>query len=333
MMRVFIQHVRFVLLLLTLAGVCEGSSWGQDVLVPSTSCATSKDRRPGLDETVNLINAQLFEAAECSARELTRSQPDSADAHYLLAFVLNRRDKADDSLKEYTTAAKYRIPSPNDLAVVALDYALLKDYMDAEKWMTQALIGDSKNALYWYYLGRIRYTANAFDKARAAFEQALRLAPNDTRDLYNLGLTYEGLGEAEHAASFYRQAIASEQGSLLHDAQPYYDLGSLLSRQNESAEALSLLQRAATLDPRNPAIHEQLAKAEEQMGQLAASKTDLELAVALAPNVGSLHFELGRVYQKLRMTVEAKQQFDLCSKMTETHSSIGSDSLDFTRRQ
>jgi tetratricopeptide (TPR) repeat protein len=333
MTRVFIQHARFALLLLAAAGVCGVSSWGQDVLVPSTHCAVSKDRRTSLDETVNLIKAQLFEVAECSARGLIESQPNSADAHYLLAYVLNRRDKADDSLNEYTTAATYRKPSSNDLAVVALDYVLLKDYMDAEKWMTQALMGDSKNALYWYYLGRIRYSLNAFDRARAAFEQALHLAPNDTRDLYNLGLTYEGLGEAEHAVSIYKQAIASEQRALLRDAQPYYDLGSLLSRQNETAKALPLLQQAASLDSRNPAIHEQLAKAEEQMGQLSASKRDLELAVALAPNVGSLHFELGRVYQKLHMTVEAKQQFDLCSKMTETHSSIGSDSLDFTRPQ
>jgi tetratricopeptide (TPR) repeat protein len=333
MTRIFIRHAPCALLLLTLVGVCEAPSWGQDVLAHSTNCATSQDRQPSLEQTVNLIKAELFEAAECSARALTESQPNSPDAHYLLGYILNRRDKADESLKEYTTATKYRRPGPNDLAVVALDYVLLKDYTDAEKWMTQALIGDSKNALYWYYLGRIRYSLNTFDKARAAFEQALHLAPNDTRDLYNLGLTYEGLGKTELALSFYKQAIASEQGALLQDAQPYYDLGSLLSRQNEAAKALPLLQQAATLDSRNPAIHEQLAKVEEQMGQLAASKRDLELAVALAPNVGSLHFELGRVYQKLHMTREAKQQFDLCSKMTETHSSAGSDSLDFSRPQ
>ena len=36
-------------------------------------------------------------------------------------------------------AAAYRRPSANDLAIVALDYALLKDDTDAEKWMMQAL--------------------------------------------------------------------------------------------------------------------------------------------------------------------------------------------------
>jgi len=325
------QYVRFALLLLALTATCAKSFLGQDVLVPSINCAALKGGQPSLVETANLIKAELFEAAECSARGLAQSQPSSADAHYLLGYILNRRDKPDESLKEYTTAATYRKPTSNDLAVVALDFSLLKDYSDAEKWMTQALIGDSGNALYWYYLGRIQYNMNAFDRAQAAFERALHLNPNDTRDLYNLGLTYEGLGQMDRAAGIYKQAIESENGALLQDAQPYYDLGSLLSRQNAPAEALPLLQQAATLDSRNPAIHEQLAKAEEQMGQLSASRKDLESAVALSPNIGSLHFELGRVYQKLHMTVEAKEQFDLCRKITETHSSIGGDSLDFSR--
>ena len=112
--------------------------------MPSTNCVTSQAKPPTLAEIANLIRAELFQAAECSARALAKSQPDSSDAHYLLGYILNRRDKADESLKEYTTAARYRRPSSNDLAVVALDYVLLKDYKDAEKWMTQALIGDSK---------------------------------------------------------------------------------------------------------------------------------------------------------------------------------------------
>ena len=117
----------------------------------------------------------------------------------------------------------------------------------------------------------------------------------------------------------------------MHDAQPYYDLGTLLSRQNETAKALPLLQHAVALDYRNPAFHEQLAKVEEQVGQLDASKKDLELAVAFAPNVASLHFELGRVYKKLHMTPEANRQFDLCASINGTHSSERTENLDFSR--
>ena len=197
--------------------------------------------------------------------------------------------------------------------------------------MKQALAGEPKNALYWYYLGRIQYSQNAFAEARGALLTALSLSPGNTRDLYNLGLTYEGLGDTVKAIALYEQAIASEPAGAPQDAQPYYDLGWLLSRQKNPAEALPLLEKAAILDPRNPGIRERLAKVEEQAGHLDRSRNDLEFAVSLEPNVSSLHFELGHVYQKLHMMAEAKEQFAICSTIAGTHSTAGSDSLDFAK--
>ena len=151
------------------------------------------------------------------------------------------------------------------------------------------------------------------------------------RDLYNLGLTCEGLGLTEKAIEHYRQAIAVEPRASTQDAQPYYDLGSLLARQNQPEEALRLLEKAAQIEPRNPGIREQLARAEEKSGQLDRSRRNLELAISLEPQVSSLHFELGHIYQKLHMTAEAKQQFALCGTLAGTLSSVGSDSLDFAK--
>lgn len=332
----FMAHLHFravgtVLLFLSLAEAGARLAWGQAVSSAPKNCAAGNDHHASLTETENLVRAEVFEAAECRARELTAAQPESADAHYLLGYILNRTDQPNESLQEYTAGARYRHPTANDLAVVSLDYALLKDYTDAAKWMTQALAGEPKNAEYWYYLGRIWYSLNDFGKARDAFLTALRMSPDNTRDFYNLGLTYEGLGDTTKAANLYQQAIISEHPGAAQDAQPYYDLGSLLSRQNKTVQALPLLEKAITLDPRNPGIRERLAKAEEQTGQLERSRKDLEFAVSLESNVSSLHFELGHVYQKLHMMTEAKQQFDICRTMFGTHSIVGSDNFDFAK--
>jgi tetratricopeptide (TPR) repeat protein len=316
------------LVMSSLAGSREGAIWGQDPAPGPGSCIAESGHPASLAETENLVRAEVYGRAECKARQLIAAQPDSAEAHYLLGYILNRNDKPDESLKEYTAGAKLRHPSSNDLAVVALDYALLKDYTDAAKWMNQALAGEPGNAQYWYYLGRIQYSLNAFDDARTAFEKSLSLRPNDVHDLYNLGLTYEGLGQPETAIELYRQAITNDGAS---DAQPFYDLGSLLARENRTDEALPLLEKAAELEPRNPGILEGVAKAEGQLGHLQSSRKHLELAVILQPNVSSLHFELGHVYQKLQMATAAKQQFKICGTLAGTHSSVGSDSLDFAK--
>jgi len=306
--------------------------WDQtSTSVVATPCSTSQNSTATVEQVRNFIRDELFEPAECAARSLVIAHPDDADAHYLLGYVLNRRNEPVESLKEYTAGARYRKPAAGDLAVVALDYALLEDYADAEKWMSQASDAQPSNTLYLYYLGRIEYSLNAFDRARATFERALAITPNDQRDLYNLGLTYEGLGLPDRAVELYRQAIALQSAGGARDAQPYYDLGSLLLRENSVEQAIEMLRKARELDGSNPAIREALGKAEEQAGLLDESRRELELAVAAAPGVVSLHFELGRVYTKLHLQAQAKQQFDLCSRMNATHSTDSLKNLNFSR--
>ena len=89
-----------------------------------------------------------------------------------------------------------------------------------------------------------------------------------------------------------------EENNLIRDAQPYFDLGSLLLRKNRTSQALQYLQQAAAIDPSNAAIYEELGSAEEQLNQLAAAQKDMEKAVELVPDVSSLHFQLGAFIRK-----------------------------------
>jgi tetratricopeptide (TPR) repeat protein len=300
-------------------------------LAPSP-CAGVKDAATLEQRTANLIRAEAFEGAECNARMLTAMAPQAANGHYLLGYILYRTNQPVASLAEYTAAAKFRRPGGDDLAVVALDYALLKDNASAEKWMGQAVLAESGNELYWYYLGRIEYNLNAFADARKAFAQAHALRPDDLRPIYNLGLTLDALGQAAQAEALYREAIAQEPKGAVRDAQPYLDLGSLLLTKGDFAGAIPTLQEALVRDPRNPAMYEALGKAEEQAGQLDASRKHFEQATLLAPDVSSLHFELGRVEQKLHHAEAAKQQFALCGSLLGAHSN-DSVNLDFSAAQ
>src|SRR5579863_7490068 len=101
----------------------------------------------------------------------------SAEAHFLLGYVLFREQKAKESLAEFTAGAKYRRPKAEELKTVASDYVLLGDYMDADKWFSQVTAETPNDADAWYLLGRTQYNESEFAAAIASFEHALTLQP------------------------------------------------------------------------------------------------------------------------------------------------------------
>ncbi|HEX3987587.1 MAG TPA: tetratricopeptide repeat protein [Acidobacteriaceae bacterium] len=275
---------------------------------------------PFLQQCLVLVKSRDYAAATPKLQTWLKSHPDSAEGHFLLGYVLYRQQKARASLAEYTEGARFRKPGANDLATAAMDYILLHDYADADKWLTQATAWSPQNELYWYYLGRTEYAENHFEQAIATFHRCLVLTPRDLRAEYNIGLSYAGLGRNADAIVAYRTAIAWQQNAARQDPQPYLDLGILLLDQSQPRQAQPLLEKAAALDPGNPRAHEELGQAHEQLQDLPGAKRQLEAAVALAPNIPSLHFELGRIDQRLGLADKAKEEFARTAALNATHS-------------
>ena len=272
-----------------------------------------------------------FENAGKDIRDYLSNHADSADAHFLLGYILYRQNKPTDSLAEFTQGAHFRKPGAKDLAVVAMDYILLRDYADADKWLTEAAAWEPANALYWYYLGRTKYNENRFQEAIEAFHKSLKLQPNDIRAEYNLGLSYAGLGQEDEAISAYRTAIDWQKDSAQKSPQPYLDLGVLLAKQGHIDQATLYLEQAVALDPHNPKPHEELGRAYEQLHKLANAESELKTAVSLAPQISPLHFELGRIYQQEGKSPQAREEFARCSQLNAAHSTDSNETPNLAR--
>lgn len=262
-----------------------------------------------------LVQSGNYADAEKGLTAEVKSRPDNPDAWFLLGYVYYRELHPKKSLAAYTAGAQLRKPGANDLAVVAMDYILLRDYGDADKWLTMATKWDPGNALYWYYLGRTKNNEFQFKDAVAAFTQCLKLQPNDLRAEYNLGLAYVGLDRNDDAAQAYKTAIAWEAHAQKPDPQPYLDMGELLLQEQHAAEAVPYLQQAVALDGSNPTFHEQLGRAYEQTGRLKEAEAEMVTANRQAPNVPALHFELGRIYSREGLKAKAKTEFDRTAAM------------------
>lgn len=260
-------------------------------------------------------------AAENQLRQYLTQAKDASEARYLLALTLFHEERPKESLATYTRAAADRRPGPEDFHIIALDYVLLHDYTDADTWITRAAREDPNDGEIAYAMGRIKYTENRFAEAVMSFQRALVLMPRSVKAENNLGLTFEGLNEADKAVAAYRQAIAWQEGQPNPNEQPLLNLGNLLTDRNQLAEALPLLQRAEALAPTDGKIHAALGKLYARQMNYPAAQRELEQAVSSDPKSAGLHFQLGQVYRKQGMGDKAKEELARAAALDGTHSS------------
>lgn len=273
-----------------------------------------------LADARSLVASGPPDKAEAVIRAYLEKNPASADAHFLLGYALFREQRARDSLAEFTAGAKYRRPKSDEFMVIASDYVLLADYVDADKWFTEVTKESPDDAHAWYLLGRTEYNESDYPKAIASFQHALALRPRYIEAEDNLGLAWRDLNQADKAKAAFQAAITWQADHPV-DSQPYLNLGRLLADMSQFDEALPNLTKAAELAPDNPRAHEELAHAYEAEGNLAAAVSELEKAVSLAPRVSALHFKLARVYRRQGMLQQATRELEICEKLSGTQSS------------
>src|SRR5450755_2374069 len=87
---------------------------------------------PKLLEVQSLIDRNEFLQAETDARAYIAENPNAADGHFLLGYILFRRTDLRASLAEYAEGTKRQQPSALDLAVMGGAAFLLEDYTSAD---------------------------------------------------------------------------------------------------------------------------------------------------------------------------------------------------------
>jgi tetratricopeptide (TPR) repeat protein len=147
------------------------------------------------DGWVNVARARVqegnMEAAEQVLRKALEVNPKLAGAHFFLATVLKSLGRYDDALDHLRIAAAQY---PRDRVVVN-------------------------------QMGRIRFLKRQYTEAIAAFQQVLKIDPEDLQAHYNLMLCYQGLGNRDMAATeqaLYKRFKADESAQFI--TGPYRQL-------------------------------------------------------------------------------------------------------------
>lgn len=257
----------------------------------------------------SLANLGDLGASEEVLRSYLERHPNSADGLAFLGFVLHRENKPKESLELYTSAAKIETPHGDDLKIVALDYVLLNDMLDATRWLEKCTEMEPSNHECWYYLGRAYFTDGRFREAKPAFERVLTLRAHDAKAEDYLGLILDSENRKEEAIHAYRNAIAWQKESGHESELPYLDLAMLYDRQGSSEQATEPLLEGIKINPQSALLYERLGQVYMHLGRYKSAKEQLENALTLDPRSASAHFQLGRACRQLGLSGEAQAEF------------------------
>jgi len=151
-------------------------------------------------------------------------------------------------------------------------------------------------------LGRMYAEQGRWDLAAREFETAWRQRPASTEDRLLLAQALETLGESERAAELARALVEDLPGR----AEPLVILAAGALRRQDSGAALTWLERAIALEPRNALAWYQKARAllqrQDAPGALAAFRN----AVELDPTSFESHYDCGAFLLSQGAVAEAR---------------------------
>src|SRR5215471_6799259 len=179
------------------------------------------------------------------------------------------------------------------LYVQAHDYANRPDrfretYLKAEELFEQAIKLDPNFALAFAGLSMVQSwlyhlsepTAARREKARLNANEALRLQPNLPEGHLALGFSYY-YGDRDYGRALAEFEIAKRD--LPNEAEAYMAIASIQRRQGKWAESNANFEKAATLDPKNTNILNNLASSYIAQRNFEAADKTLDRAVVAAP--------------------------------------------------
>lgn len=152
-------------------------------------------------------------------------------------------------------------------------------------------------------LGQAYFSAYLSEAAEAALTNAARLAPQQFRWPYLLGVLYQRDRRLAEAAEALAAALAIEPGYL----PAVLRLAEIRRLESDHDAARRLFERALSIDRSSAAAYRGLGLLAASEEQLDSAVAQLETALSLAPEASSLHQPLGLAYRDLGELDKARQ--------------------------
>lgn len=251
-------------------------------------------------------NEQQYDAAIAYFERVLRGDPKNAAAYIHLGVNYVALEQFDVAMAAYREAARLN-PTYDELVDKSLNLVQLLQQAKAHP----------DNAMAHFQLGAVYSADHRSDRAIAAFEKVVALAPQLPQGFVNLALNYEADGRYAEALEAYRQAVALDPANTQarnnaeklaiqqaleagrptrltlddkavlevnpHSAPSYYHLGLRYLRNDEIDAAIDALHQAVRLQPDYAAAHLFLGLAYTSLGTHHKAEVAYQRATVLNP--------------------------------------------------
>jgi Flp pilus assembly protein TadD len=219
-----------------------------------------------LKQTVRnaIVSGKVRDAEQALVNESARA-PSDPEILTLASALFLADDQPLNCAISLKKVEKLRPLSGNEQFSLAMAYIAIKKPAWARAELQKLAVNSPADARYPYWLARISYDEARYEDAEQLLRKAISLDPAAARPYDNLGLNLEALGRLDEALTAYNTARELNR-KIDHSPWPALNSGALalkmgklpeakaaldeaITLDNNSAQAITELQRATKLDP------------------------------------------------------------------------------------
>lgn len=163
-----------------------------------------------------------------------------------------------------------------------------KRYEESLNFASRVLELDREYKAAHDLIGNVLFTIGDFLHSVQAYQEVVRIAPNDAKAYYNLGCAHNALGESKQAEVHWRKVLQLDRP---------------LSREESRKEGSEdTLQYSVNVYERPPAFYARLAlgRLYSQKGLTALAIEEFGEAAKLVPNEPDTYYEMGEAYMRIQ---------------------------------
>src|SRR5262245_19662553 len=284
---------------------------------------TYRENSPAIlvDLAIAYYDAEQYASAVAPASKVLTLEPDNAGAHQMLGKTWFMIGDLNKSISELEVAARL---SPDNIDVIyTLGIAYLRNRQpDRARQLYQSMVktfGDRPQVRI--VVGRAYRQSGLLTEAAAEFKKAIELDPHFPRAHYYLGMTYlldGGQNRMDEALAEFKIEVAANPEEFFSN----YYLGVVYIYQRKWELAVPFLQKASSIQPKNPDPYFHLGQAYQELNRQGEAIDVLKKSIEFNPNlahnkgqVTTAHHRLAQSLLKIGQTEAGQRELQLASDL------------------
>ena len=245
-------------------------------------------------------SARAFERA----RRVDPTRLESCEVYSTVLWHLKRDTRLSHLAQECVSCDRL---APQTWCALGNCFSLQKEHETALRFFRRALQLEPKFAYAHTLCGHEYFANEDFEKAMMSYRAAIRLDPRHYNAWYGLGAVYYRQEKYELSEYHFRHALGiNSRSSVL-----FCYLGMAQHALKRTGDALELLQKAVSLDAKNPLAKYEKASVLLSDDRFQEALEELEELKTVAPREASVFFLMGRIYKKLGLADQAMVNFSV----------------------